>query len=259
MACEVIPSSLLEGLASTLRKESEKDSKPGNNGKNHHRNATQPSPSNKGEGIYDLEAFMLRNFPEADGPAPYAGGGRIWILPDCFFRPGDGPTMFTIQHLNGSISAGCQHATCPGSKSTGNHWKELREHFEGSSNHRQFYGNPNLDGELATIPRTEFGLAERFRRRFGEHCRFIETWGGKWLVYNGQRWELSDCAAEIYAQETIHAIRREAWYLKEEGDGSEEGDSSEEKEEDEGKHSSSHVGDGVPEGESDQESPKTGK
>lgn len=253
MASKVVPDALLEALAVDYREASDEDSPPDLPGKKQHQKQGQSASSGKHDGIYDLDAFMLRNFPEADGPAPYAGGGRIWILPDCFFRPGDGPSMFTIQHLNGSISAGCQHATCPGSKSTGNHWKELREHFEGSDFMRQFPGNPAMDGECATIPRTEYGLAQRFRKRFGDHCRFVETWGGKWLVFDGQRWEQSDCAAELHAQETINSIRREAWHLKDEDDDSEE------EEKGQSQQGPSPVGDGVPAGSSDTESPGPGE
>jgi len=213
-----------------------------------------PTATNEVDGgTYDLEAFMRRNFPDSDGPTPYAGGGRIWVLSDCFFRPGDGKTMNIIQFANGAISASCLHDTCPGSHSTGNHWKELRENFEGSDFTRKFPGNAYLDEECSTLPRTEYGLAQRFRKRFGEHCRFVETWGGKWIVYDGKRWELSDCAAELHAQETINSIRREAWYLKDEDDGSEK------EEEAKSKQDPPPVGAGMPTGGSDQESPEPGE
>jgi hypothetical protein len=197
--------------------------------------------SKKSEKSFDLDSWILRHIPDANGPTPYSNGGRIWIMPDCIFRPGDGPTMFIIQLANGAISAGCQHATCPGSKASGNHWQELREHFEGPKLFIHGASSFDLDRELCTLARTEYGLAERFRRRFGTHCRFIESWGGKWLIYNGRYWEQSDCAASLYAQETIRAIRREAWQLKETTD-------------DEGKDRGSgthEMGDGVPKSESD--------
>jgi len=255
MAIEEVPSALLAGLALEFHAESNEAPKPEPSQKRQFQSKVPPSASDRSAGIYDLDDFMLKNFPDADGPTPHAGGGRIWVPPDCFFRPGDGPTMFVIQHPNGAISAGCQHATCPGSKSTGNHWKELREHFEGSDFMRQFPGNPGLDAECATLPRTEYGLAQRFRKRFGERCRYVESWGGKWVVYNGRYWEQSDCAAEIHAQETINAIRREAWHLKEGDDGGEE----EEEEEEKSKQGTSPVGDGMSAGESDTEPSHSGE
>jgi hypothetical protein len=252
----VVQNALLEGLASEFKEESKEEPKnppkPDSSKKSSNQSNVPPPAPNKGGGTYDLEGFMLRNYPDAHGPVPYAGGGQIWTLKDCFFRPGDGSTMFVLKLPNGAISAGCQHDTCPGSKSTGNHWKELREHFEGSDFMRQFPGNPGLDGECSTLPRTEYGLAQRFRKRFGEHCRYVESWGGKWLVFDGQRWEQSDCAAELHAQETINAIRREAWYLKDEDDGSEE-------EKGQSQQGPSPVGDGMPKSSSNPESPDAGE
>lgn len=173
---------------------------------------------NNNTSTFDLESWIIKYLPDAKGPTPCAEGGQKWILPDCSFRPGDIDSMFIIQFANGAISAGCQHDTCPGSRTTGNHWLELRGHFEGSTFGSRHFINSKFDKELSTLPHTEYGLSERFIRRFGDRCRFIESWGGKWLIYNGQRWELSDCAAQLYAQETINALPREVWYLKEEDD-----------------------------------------
>ena len=88
---------------------------------------TQPNaPSLKSRPTFDLEEWMLQYIPGSSGPRPYGDGGRIWEPPDCVFRPGDGKTMFVVELPSGAISAGCQHATCPGSRSTGNHWRDLR-------------------------------------------------------------------------------------------------------------------------------------
>lgn len=204
--------------------------------------AKAPAPATKkNEKAFDLDSWIHRHIPDAEGPRPYSNGGRIWAPLECIFRPGDGQTMFITQLANGAISAKCQHDTCPGSKATGNHWQDLREHFEGPKLFIQGASSHELDRELCTLARTEYGLAERFRRRFGTHCRFIESWGGKWLIYNGRYWEQSDCAASLYAQETVCALRREAWHLKEITNG-------EEKDTGSGTHD---ICDGVPTGESD--------
>lgn len=192
-----------------------------------------PQVSTKVGAAFDVAGFIAEHIPSAVGPNPYGNGGLIWTVPDCVFRPTDKNSMFIIQFANGAISAGCQHDTCPGSKSTGNHWPEIREHFEGP----RTPGDSKLDKELCTLPRTEFGLAERFRKRFGNRVRYVETWGGKWLVYTGHRWEKSDCAAGRYAQETIRAIRREAWHFQE---------TDHEIEKEEAQPGPSEMGDGLP-------------
>lgn len=214
MASSVVPAPLLEALAA----DAPVDAKPKPSTKKQAQNPATPPEPKIGKGYFNLDAWIGRYAPDANGPSAFSGGGQIWVLPDCIFRPGDGPTMFIIQRDNGAISAGCQHDTCPGSKSTGNHWIELREHFEGATFRGPYPVDTDLDQRLSTLPRTEYGLAERFRRRFGDHVRFVETWGGKWLVFNGRYWQQSNCAAEIYAQETVSAIRREALHLKEDTD-----------------------------------------
>lgn len=69
-----------------------------------------------------------------------------------------------------------------------------------------------LDIRLAKYIRTEFGLGTRFIARYGHQCRFVEKWG-KWMVFNGSRWECSSLHASFFAQETIKALLREALYL----------------------------------------------
>jgi len=246
-----VPIHFLEDLSSEIQEDSINPRKHYLSKKQADQIKVTPPSSNKEWVSYDLATFMLKNFPDAHGPTPYAGGGQIWTLMDCFFRPGDGRTMFILQLANGAISAGCQHDTCPGSHTTGNHWHEVREHFEGSHPKSIRFADSNLDRELAELPRTEYGLSERFRRRFGNITRYIETWGGKWIIYNGKCWVLSDCAAELYAQETIQAIRREAWFLKENDD-----DSDQEKAE-ESEPGPSPVGDGMSESSSDTKSVET--
>ena len=110
---EVVPTVLLEELAGPV--EAKGDTK-----------ATIGS-------TFDLPAFMSAHFPDATGPDPWeskAGTGRIWVFKSCPWRDGDGTSASIRQHPNGAISASCQHDNCPGSKTTGNHWRELRERFD---------------------------------------------------------------------------------------------------------------------------------
>ena len=195
---------------------------------------------------FEIDSWLKRHIPDADGPYPWKDVNRIWHL-ECIIRPIDGKKLHLIQFENGALSATCHHNSCPWSWTTGNHWHDLREYFEGPKIRTSKFMNSNLDMELAELPRTEYGLADRFCRRYGKITRFIETWGGKWLVFDGQRWMQSDCAAELHAQDTIHALRREAWYLKDEENENIE------KNEEETESTTHEIRDGVPEGSSDKE------
>lgn len=74
-----------------------------------------------------------------------------------------------------------------------------------------------LDAHLSRYEQTEFGLADRFKARWGANIRFIEPWG-KWIVFNNGRWRTSDLAAQYYAQATIDALKREAFFVEEADD-----------------------------------------
>ena len=67
-----------------------------------------------------------------------------------------------------------------------------------------------LDARLSGFLQTEFGISERFQNRWGQICKFVEAWGGKWMVFDGRCWRMSDVAAEYLAQATIKALLREA-------------------------------------------------
>lgn len=106
---EVVPTALLETLAGP-------DEAPGT------KSLLVPGAS------FDLAGFIGRHFPDARGPRPYLGGNLYEI--SCPWRSSDGESVHLIQFPNGALDARCQHATCPGSKITGNHWQELRARFE---------------------------------------------------------------------------------------------------------------------------------
>jgi len=69
-----------------------------------------------------------------------------------------------------------------------------------------------LDAHLCGYEQTEFGLADRFMRRWGANCRYIEPWG-KWIFFEDGRWRVSDLVARRYAQQTINALIREAFFV----------------------------------------------
>lgn len=76
-------------------------------------------------------------------------------------------------------------------------------------------GRLRLTVACAAYPMTDFGLAERFRDRFGAEFRFTTAKG--WLGWDGRRWKMLDQdketpPAELVAAmfETVRAIQREA-------------------------------------------------
>lgn len=67
-------------------------------------------------------------------------------------------------------------------------------------------------GEIKSFPLTDAGNAERMAHMFGGELRYCAQWG-KWLTWNGWKWEVSaDGGAKVYqlALETVRAIQAEA-------------------------------------------------
>ncbi len=169
-----------------------------------------PAPEN----AFDIEGFIHQHQIQVEGPFPWEGGRR-WEFNECPWRVGDGRTAFLIQFANGAISAGCLHDTCPGSHGSGNHWKDLRDMFEGGAlNRDQALHGAELDAALARLPQTEFGLADRLRERHGNVCRYVEAWKA-WCVFDGVRWVQSQCGAQDYAKDTIRRLQDEGRHLEE--------------------------------------------
>lgn len=65
---------------------------------------------------------------------------------------------------------------------------------------------------------TDLGNAKRMRDRHGNNLRYVKAWG-KWLVWQGTHWQVSDNAhAERLAIETVEAIKGEAVAIQREFD-----------------------------------------
>jgi hypothetical protein len=130
-ALECVPTALLEALAGD----------PPESRQNVTRNNTAASVA------FDLAEWMRQYAPDAEGPKPWQGG-QLWTFKECPWRAGDGQTAFVTQLAGEGIAAGCQHATCPGSKASGNHWRELREMREPGA-----YDRNTERGDSARAPR----------------------------------------------------------------------------------------------------------
>ena len=88
---------------------------------------------------------------------------------------------------------------------------------------RGFDSGPTLlDLDCGRYPLTDFGLAERFRDRFGHEFRFTTAKG--WLGWDGRRWKVLDQdkdtpPAELISAvfETVRMVQREAKRIRETG------------------------------------------
>ncbi len=66
-----------------------------------------------------------------------------------------------------------------------------------------------LNRELAGLPTTDMGNAERLVKRFGADLRFCHSFG-KWLIWDGKRWKPDDSSAAIrLAKRTVRLIHAE--------------------------------------------------
>jgi putative DNA primase/helicase len=86
----------------------------------------------------------------------------------------------------------------------------------GTGNHDQGDDRDRLDAELAKFPCTDIGNGERLVRRFGNDLHHCHPWG-KWLVWDGRRWEMDQTAAvHRNAKATVRSLLREAATLADE-------------------------------------------
>ncbi|MEI6841935.1 MAG: hypothetical protein WCK53_11750, partial [Methanomicrobiales archaeon] len=91
---------------------------------------------------------------------PYDGGGNLYNLDECPFSSAHKDGAFAIQFATGGIFAGCQHASCGGSRKQ--HWKELREQYEPTAERKNTSskprpppgGPPPVPYTAATLPET---------------------------------------------------------------------------------------------------------
>lgn len=109
-----VPLALLEALAN--------QAKPAD--------APKPAAAHHHPGApFDLEGFIRRNLPDAQGPEPYhgnGGDGQRWILARCPWNLAHGNgAAYILRFDSGAIAAGCLHNGCAGKT-----WHDLRAMFE---------------------------------------------------------------------------------------------------------------------------------
>lgn len=70
--------------------------------------------------------------------------------------------------------------------------------------------SPNLDANLAALPLTDMGNAQRLAARFGPDIRYCHTWG-QWLVWDGRRYAPDESGAiKALAKQTARGMLHEA-------------------------------------------------
>jgi len=98
--------------------------------------------------LLDLRKWIKDSGLDVDGPKPWMGGGRRWVLQVCPWNADHSDrSAFIVQLPNGAISAGCLHNSCKGQD-----WHALRNLVE-----PRWRENP----EPHDVPDTSGGLKVR--------------------------------------------------------------------------------------------------
>ena len=133
----------------------------------------------------------LVKWPGRDGARKVArelsrlwGQSVAWSLPPDTFK--DVRTWLETQNIDPEDTERCHRAG-----------GRLLEHFQSNSETAGVY-HENDDGN-----------GQRFIDQYGDRIRFVKEWRG-WIVFNGQRWESDDTAAQRLAIKSARSIYQEA-------------------------------------------------
>lgn len=159
---------------------------------------------------FDLETWIREHSLPVVSSGPW-NGGRKWILNPCPWNPEHtNKAAYIVQFSNGAISAGCHHNGCRDKD-----WHALRDLYEPGWRDKKKVKPGKAKTEVreeneAREHLTDLGNARRLVKRHGENLRYCHLWG-KWLVWNGRRWEKDETGAVLrLAKETVRSIYNEA-------------------------------------------------
>jgi len=180
------------------------------------RKAKEPWGGN-GHGEFDVESFLQRHGLRVR-KHKQDHGSELWELADCPFNPEhDHGEAFVRRDADGTLSAGCHHATC-----TLKTWADLRERFEPGYKDRRVAAvkvaasGPDLQPPVvdakspASHNCTDTGNSERVIDYCGNRSRYCAL-DKCWYIYDGKRWALDDTLRiEDLAGEALRGIYEEA-------------------------------------------------
>ena len=109
------------------------------------------------EEAFDLDEWIARHCPDAQGPEEW-NGGRKWVFPVCPFNPDHANRSAVItEQANGAIGFTCHHNSCQG-----NDWKKLRELLDPDYRERQMKreGGVTTPVQAVSCQPTEAQVAE---------------------------------------------------------------------------------------------------
>lgn len=159
---------------------------------------------------FQVDEFMRRWLPDADGPHDYEGG-RKWILPVCAFdsRHNDRAAC-VIELASGALSFKCHHESC-----SGRGWRELRELFDPVEEvGPEWKINPGDYTQQAPAPSGRIELAGRSHVDLVRATlRVLREKSPERLVYDeGALWRY-DAEAGVWQEVDADEQRRGVWRL----------------------------------------------
>lgn len=200
---EAVPTAQLEDLAKSVPESPQRA----------HRQNGRPK-----SGREFVEDFIRQHRIGVAKEAPWQLNGYKWSLADCPFSTAHSDGAYICVLPSGAIAAGCHHNSCQG-----HDWHSLREMYEGPK--QSISNTPSMskpaqpstqkadtdkDASVGAIHLTDLGNARRLVARHGHNLHFVPKWN-KWLVWNGERWEIDETGLiDQKAKETVATMYAEA-------------------------------------------------
>ena len=164
--------------------------------------STVPDPTtSSATSTFDIEGFISRHLPDADGPHSYQGG-RKWVLPVCPFDSAHDDRSACVTERSGVLGFKCHHNGC-----TGRGWRDLRAHYEPDYEPQEaepeqswrsqlLRGKPKAEGELGPLLPVEAN---------------VQT-----ILLHDERWQ-GVLGFDQFARKTV-CLKQPPWHATEQGE-----------------------------------------
>lgn len=144
-----------------------------------------------------LDRYMAKHFPQAEGPVPWADGGRRWVFDTCPWNPEHTDrSAYVIQFAKGGIAAGCLHKTCEGAKKVKGRpqgWKKLQKLAGEGFGDAGMVSNP-IASSASSPNLTDLGNAKRLVRAFQHELAYCPNHSA-WYLYTDKYWRRDEDGA----------------------------------------------------------------